>query len=68
MIDQIRIILSIPYVFLFCIFRVDLRVIFDSRDLLDLFANFFLDLIDLVAMNLRFKFCADPEVLRVICI
>ena len=33
--------------FFFCDFQVGFRVIFNSGDLLGLFANFFLDLIDI---------------------
>jgi len=45
-----------PSIYLFSIFGAIFRVIFDSRVILDLFANFFLDLLILWAEHLCLRF------------
>ena len=51
-------------IFLFPLFSGVFLVIFDSRDLLDLFAIFLLDLLGLLNMNLWLKFISILGELR----
>ena len=61
--------MCIPSIFPFCDFSDDFQVIFDLVDLLDLFVNFFLDMLDLVVMNIWLKSCSNPLFFEeVICI